>query len=140
MNPIKYVPGTTYGSVAPMPDETCAICLEDLTEDVVAHQNEDWTKQQHPFHRECIQEWLKDKPAENLTCPRCFKKVTPEMCYRDKVMMAVGFLSAGALQLAARSGILPPVAGLICSVGSFAGMFIICRIGDKYGPCVFATP
>jgi hypothetical protein len=74
MNPIT---GTTYVLVDPIPNKDCDICLEKLTEDIVAHPNGKEKTPEHPLHRTCAQRWVDTQALYNkqITCVRCFQSV-----------------------------------------------------------------
>lgn len=70
--PSPPLPGAIVHTIAladpPEADETCPICLEALTNDIVK------TPCQHFFHRECITKWL---AVDNIsTCPDCRAQIT----------------------------------------------------------------
>lgn len=57
-----------FRPVSPQPLEQCTICLEPLTERVVAH-----TKggEKHCMHEECIKQWA----IQHFQCPVCREEV-----------------------------------------------------------------
>jgi hypothetical protein len=62
-----------FRTIKPPMDEDCGYCREPLAngEIVVEHWDQRKNLQIHPIHRNCIQQWFKNKYTSKHTCPVC---------------------------------------------------------------------
>lgn len=64
-----------YREVAPQPEARCAICLEALEEDVIAHEG---SEKHHPMHSKCVEAWIRAQSSlMTRTCAYCHRAINP---------------------------------------------------------------
>ena len=66
-NSLEIVNNNSISFISDKKDINCVICLDDIEEgDTVIN-----LRCFHKFHKNCLDDWLKDKPIEQLLCPIC---------------------------------------------------------------------
>ena len=118
------------------PSETCVVCRDELTDDVMCHNDV------HPVHQKCIKLWLRVNP----TCPICRVAINTSTVFswKDRIInfitpkhplyLATGIIIALLTDPTPANSVLPLLVGYVAGnvLPSFADPVIQPRLTTTY--------